>query len=124
MSNKFYKCDKCGVFNVPEDAEVKVCGGEAPKELKAGSSDGAKEKHVPVIEKDGNKVTVKVGEVAHPMLPEHYIEMIELFTDKGKYRKNLKPGQAPEAVFVIDEEEVPVEAFEYCNLHGLFKKEA
>lgn len=58
------------------------------------------------------------------MLPEHYIEMIELFTDKGKYRKNLKPGQAPEAVFVIDEEEVPVEAFEYCNLHGLFKKEA
>ena len=124
MSNKFYKCDKCGVFDVPEDAEVKVCGGEAQKELKAGSSDGAKEKHVPVIEKDGNKVTVKVGEVAHPMLPEHYIEMIELFTDKGKYRKNLKPGQAPEAVFVIDEEEVPVEAFEYCNLHGLFKKEA
>lgn len=43
MSNKFYKCDKCGVFDVPEDAEVKVCGGEAPKELKAGSSDGAKE---------------------------------------------------------------------------------
>ena len=124
MSNKYYKCDKCGVFDVPEDAEVNVCGGEAPKELKAGSSDGAKEKHVPVIEKDGNKVTVKVGEVAHPMLPEHYIEMIELFTDKGKYRKNLKPGQAPEAVFVIDEEEVPVEAFEYCNLHGLFKKEA
>ena len=124
MSNKFYKCDKCGVFDVPEDAEVKVCGGEAPKELKVGSSDGAKEKHVPVIEKDGNKVTVKVGEVAHPMLPEHYIEMIELFTDKGKYRKNLKPGQAPEAVFVIDEEEVPVEAFEYRTLHALFKKEA
>ena len=32
MSNKFYKCDKCGVFDVPEDAEVKVCGGEAPKD--------------------------------------------------------------------------------------------
>lgn len=115
---KYYQVNE-EIFEVPEDVVV-----EGGKELKAGSSDGAVEKHVPVISQEGNKVTVKVGDVAHPMLPEHYITMIELFTDKGAYRKNLKAGEAPEAVFVIDEEETPVEAYEFCNLHGLFKKEA
>ncbi|MGI6108551.1 MAG: desulfoferrodoxin family protein [Eubacteriaceae bacterium] len=114
---QFYKTEK-NVFSVPDGEKAEG------KELKAGSSDGAKEKHVPVINKEGNKVTVKVGEVPHPMTPEHWIEMIELFTDKGSYRKNLTPDDKPEAVFILDEGEAPVEAFEFCNLHGLFKKEA
>ncbi len=115
---KFYLVED-EVFNVPEDIEL-----EGAKELKAGSTDGAVEKHVPVITKEGNTVKVNVGSVDHPMLPEHYITMIELFTDKGAYRKNLQPGEKPYAEFVIAEDETPVEAYEYCNLHGLFNKEA
>lgn len=43
-------------------------------ELKAGVTDAAVEKHVPVYTLDGNLVHVVVGEIKHPMLEEHFIE--------------------------------------------------
>lgn len=92
------------------------------EELTPNTTDGAYEKHVPVIEQHGDHVTVKVGSVAHPMLPEHYIEWIILETRTGVQRKDLKPGDKPEADFAVTE---PVlAAYEYCNLHGLWKAEA
>ena len=91
-------------------------------ELTANTTDGAYEKHVPVIEQHGDHVTVKVGSVAHPMLDVHYIEWIILETATGFQKKDLKPGEAPEADFAVTE---PVlAAYEYCNLHGLWKAEA
>ena len=83
--------------------------------------DASLEKHVPVVTVDGNTVTIKVGSVTHPMIPEHYIQWIYLKTVSGVHRKCLKPGEEPEAVFVLNEGEKPVTAFEYCNLHGLWK---
>ena len=85
------------------------------------SAPGALEKHVPVIEVEGNKVTVRVGAVEHPMLPEHYIEWIALETAQGNQRKPLAPGQKPEAVFMLAEGDSVVAAYEYCNLHSLWK---
>jgi superoxide reductase len=93
------------------------------KQLKENTTDAAKEKHVPVIEKTATGYKVKVGSVAHPMLPEHYIEWIELLADGAEskvYRQFLKPGQAPEAEFQVSGAEVS--AREYCNLHGLWKR--
>lgn len=88
-------------------------------ELIANTVDAAQEKHVPVIEVAGDTVTVKVGSVEHPMLDAHYIEFIVLVTEGGMQMKWLKPGMKPEATFkTIDK---PVSAFEYCNLHGLWK---
>jgi len=92
-------------------------------ELKANTSDGATEKHVPVIEKDGDKITVKVGSAIHPMEEDHYIQWITLETDKGIQRKNLNPGQKPEASFTLSDEKL-LAAYEYCNKHGLWKAEA
>lgn len=92
------------------------------KELTANTTDGAYEKHVPMIEQQGDHVTVKVGSVAHPMLDVHYIEWIVLETATGYQRKDLKPGDAPEAEFAVTEPVVA--AYEYCNLHGLWKAEA
>lgn len=89
-------------------------------ELIADSSDGAVEKHVPVIEIDGEIVTVKVGEAPHPMLEEHYIQWICLHTEKGLQFVNLKPGDAPEAVFALAPDDAVIEAFDYCNIHGLW----
>ena len=90
-------------------------------ELKAGTTDAATEKHVPVVaEKDG-KVFVQVGEVIHPMLENHFIEWIYLLTDKGGTFHFLKPGDEPKTVFALLEDEVPLEVYEYCNLHGLWK---
>jgi superoxide reductase len=89
------------------------------KLFKENTVDAAKEKHVPVIEKIEGGYKVKVGAVAHPMEEKHYIEWIELLADGKAYREFLKPGQAPEAVFMIAA--AKVSAREYCNLHGLWK---
>lgn len=89
------------------------------EELTANTTDGAHEKHVPVIEQQGDHVTVKVGSVEHPMLEAHYIQWILLETATGFQKKDLKPGEKPEAEFAVTE---PVlAAYEYCNLHGLWK---
>ena len=42
----------------------------------------------------------------------------------GMQMKWLKPGDKPEAMFKLADGEVAVAAYEYCNLHGLWKVEA
>ena len=100
------------------------CCGEEMLELVPNTSDGAGEKHVPVLERAGQTVTVKVGSVAHPMLEEHSIRWIALETKEGMQRKRLAPGAEPKASFALTEGDEPVAAYEYCNLHGLWKAEA
>ncbi|NLI10720.1 MAG: desulfoferrodoxin [Elusimicrobia bacterium] len=116
-----YKCEVCG--NIVEvlhtGAGALVCCGKEMKYFKENTTDGAKEKHVPVIEKTAEGYLVKVGSVAHPMEDKHYIEWIELIADGVSHRKFLKPGEKPEAFFCVKAEKV--EAREYCNLHGLWK---
>lgn len=116
-----YKCQVCG--NIVEvlhcgDGTL-VCCGKEMKYFKENTTDGAKEKHTPVIEKTNDGYLVKVGSVDHPMEDKHYIEWIELIADGVSYRKFLKPGQKPQAFFCLKAEKV--EAREYCNLHGLWK---
>ena len=53
------------------------------KEVSANTTDAAVEKHVPVVTVDGDKVTVAVGSVEHPMQEEHFITFIALETRKG-----------------------------------------
>ena len=71
--------------------------------------------HVPVIEQDGDAVTVKVGSVEHPSLST---EWILLETEQGFQIHYLKPEMKPEAVFKVNE--AVVAAYEYCNLPGLW----
>lgn len=121
---KFYKCLHCGnIVEMIKDANVPLfCCGEKMMELIPGSIDGAKEKHIPLIKEDDGLVTVNVGEIDHPMLPEHYIEWIIVHTDRGIYRKHLKPNDKPEAKFALLENEIVLSSYAYCNLHGLWKK--
>lgn len=122
---KFFMCAHCkNIIVKVEDKRVPVvCCGEKMAELVPNTSDGAGEKHVPVVAVEGSTVTVKVGEVAHPMLEEHHIAWIVLETNKGFQIKYLDHTGAPEAVFALAEGESAVAAYEYCNLHGLWKKE-
>lgn len=121
--NEIYKCSLCGnIVAVLHggDGEL-VCCGEKMKKLVENTTDAAKEKHVPVIEKlDGGGFKVKVGSVTHPMEEKHYIEWIELIADGKSYRQFLAPGQSPEATFCCIKADT-VMAREYCNLHGLWK---
>jgi superoxide reductase len=87
--------------------------------MKENTEDATQEKHVPVIEKTETGIKVKVGEIAHPMDENHYIEWIEVLADEKVYRKYLKPGEEPEAEFPVTSESIEVR--EYCNLHGLWK---
>jgi superoxide reductase len=122
---RFFICKHCGnIITMMEDQGVPViCCGEKMTELKANTSDGAKEKHVPVIEADGSSVTVSVGSAAHPMLPEHHISWIYLHTNLGGQFKYLEVGAEPKAAFALSEGETLKAAYEYCNLHGLWKAE-
>jgi len=116
-----YKCEVCGniVELLHEGKGELVCCGKPMKLFVENTVDAAREKHVPVIEKTSTGVKVKVGSVAHPMVEEHYIEWIEIIADGKSYRQFLKPGDAPEATFAIQANNII--AREYCNLHGLWK---
>ncbi len=119
--NQVYKCDVCGniVEVLHEGAGELVCCGQPMRLMTENMEDAAQEKHVPVIEKTATGIKVKVGEVPHPMVDEHYIEWIEVIADGKVFRKNLKPGDVPEAEFPIQANSFEVR--EYCNLHGLWK---
>ncbi len=116
-----YKCEVCSsIVEALCDAKGKLsCCNQPMKLMAEGTTDGAKEKHVPVVEKTANGYKVSVGSVAHPMEAEHYVEWIELIADGVSYTQFLKPGQAPEAEFCVKADSVTVR--EYCNLHGLWK---
>ena len=125
MEVRYYICKHCG--NIVEKVKNKgvpvICCGEPMQELKAGVTDAAVEKHVPVVTVDGNIVKAVVGSVEHPMIEEHYIEWIALETEKGVQRKTLKAGDAPAAEFALTADDKVVAAYAYCNLHGLWKSE-
>ena len=120
---KFYKCEICGkiVAMVKETPVDTMCCGQAMRELVPGTTDGATEKHVPVYTLEGNTVEVKVGSVEHPMTDAHHIEWIAIETENGNQRRELKPGDKPEATFALVPRDKVKSVYEYCNLHGLWK---
>lgn len=116
-----YKCELCG--NIVEvlhggGGEL-VCCGQPMTLLVENTVDAAKEKHVPVVEKTADGVSVKVGSVPHPMEENHFIEWVEIIADGKAYRQFLNPGESPEASFSVAADQVT--AREYCNLHGHWK---
>lgn len=122
---KFFVCETCGnlVEMIKESGVSMMCCGEDMVELVPGTSDGAAEKHVPVYSAEGNKVTVCVGSVAHPMMEKHYIEWVAIETKKGCQMKKLEPGEAPRVEFMLTSDDSVVAVYAYCNLHGLWKAE-
>ena len=121
---KFYICPHCGnIIEMIQDAGVNpVCCGQKMDELVPGSVEASHEKHIPVVDVDGGILAVKVGSVEHPMAEEHWIEWVELVSDKGIQRKYLNPGEAPKVRFLLNGEK-PLAVYTYCNLHGLWKVE-
>lgn len=118
--NKFYQCSICGniVELVDGDMSRVRCCGKEMNLMVANTNDAAVEKHVPVYEKDGDEIVVKVGEVEHPMTSEHYIKWIALIKDDMSIKVSLKPESKPEVRFpYISGSEI----YAYCNLHGLWK---
>lgn len=106
-------CEDCNCENCKCNIEL----------LNAKTADTSVEKHVPVVNIDGENVEVVVGSTLHPMEEKHYIEYIILETEKGAYVRYLNPGDEPKANFVLAKDEKVKAAYEYCNIHGLWKNE-
>ena len=119
---KFYICKHCGnvVTFIKESGAPLTCCGDLMSEIIPNAVEASTEKHLPVVTINGNTVSVVVGSVEHPMLPEHFIQWIYLETEKGFQMKYLTPGEKPAAVFELNADKV-IAVYEYCNLHGLWK---
>lgn len=122
MSKKFFVCKHCGnlVGMIHSSGAPMTCCGDVMTELIPNTTDAANEKHVPVVTITGDVVIAEVGSVAHPMVPEHFIEWIYVETKNGGQMKRLTPEDKPKAEFTLNNDEV-IAVYEYCNLHGLWK---
>ena len=121
MSNiVFYRCEICGniVVLIKNGGGTLTCCGQSMTKLEPNITDGAKEKHVPIITKENGKIKVEIGSTLHPMLPKHHIEWIALDTGEKMEIVYLKPGMEPKAEFTNVSSGT---VYEYCNLHGLWK---
>jgi len=124
MGTKFYKCNHCGNLLIAAiDANVTpACCGEGMEELKAGSTEAALEKHVPVVarEDDGHHIAIDVGSVPHPMTAEHSIKRVVLACGQRTYMFRLEPGEEPKVRCSIKDNSLPITVYAYCDLHGLW----
>ncbi len=122
MTQKFYLCNHCGnMIAFVKDSGVPVnCCGQPMQEVIPGIIDASVEKHLPVYTVQDGVVRVTVGSVAHPMQQEHHIAWISLQTRQGNQRKEIFPGEAPEACFALCDGDEVEAVFAYCNLHGLW----
>ena len=114
---KIYQCEECKK-TVISKVELKLDGF---KELVAGSTDAAQEKHVPVVTKKCKQVKVDVGSVAHPMTEEHLIEWVAIETEQGYQVKYLAADGVAECTFTLADGDKAVAVYAYCNLHGLWQ---
>ena len=120
---KFYECRHCGNI-ITYQREVRLsasCCGRVMLEMEPNTTDASLEKHKPVLDYKGKNVLVRVGEVLHPMENAHHIQWVILETSKGYYKRFLQPGADPVARFTLQDDEEVRSAYEYCNLHGLWK---
>ena len=120
---KFFVCNHCGnIIAMIKDAGVPIkCCGENMQEIIPGTSEGAQEKHIPVYDIKGETVKVCVGEIEHPMTPEHYIDWVCLETEGGFQLKKLKEGMPSQISFSLTKGDNIKAVYAFCNQHSLWK---
>ncbi|MBQ7764228.1 desulfoferrodoxin FeS4 iron-binding domain-containing protein [bacterium] len=121
---ELYKCHICGnlVQVILNGAgELVCCGQNMELLIPQHENENAEltEKHTPKLEEENDKRFVRLK--YHPMIPEHYIQFIEIYPkDKSRlYLKYLNPNEIAE--FDITHFEENIEALEHCNIHGLWR---
>jgi len=121
----FFKCSQCGniVGLIKNGGAPLVCCAADMVKLTVNTVEASHEKHIPEVTVNGNALAVKIGSIPHPMENAHHINFVYVETKQGGQRKVLAVGAAPEARFVLTEDDRAIAVYEYCNLHGLWKKE-
>jgi len=134
-------CKVCGYISINGNAPEKcpVCGApkisfeekddaiKVPKDIK--NKNELEKKHVPVIlvlKKCGLipdgcvDVHAKMGDIIHPMLPEHYITKVDFYVDNEYIsRVYLSPEKnQPACALHLKVNSGKLSVIENCNLHG------
>jgi len=119
---KFLLCEHCGnVTEMVHDAGVPLyCCNHEMTELTPNTTDGAHEKHVPVVSREDGALIVRLGEASHPMNDDHLMEWVVVETEHGSIRRDLHPGDDTTLRFSVCDCDKPVAVYAYCNLHGLW----
>lgn len=120
---RFYYCSVCGniIEKVHDSGNELVCCARTMMELEPGTTDGKLEWHVPVCNLKGNLLEIKIGQNPHPMESDHFIQWVEIATNKGVARKYLEPGDEPVVHFTLCDGEKVCSIYAYCNKHKLWK---
>lgn len=125
--------EKCPVCGAPKSAfEEKDDAIKTPQD--ANNPTELEKKHIPVItlvKKCGLipegclDAHIKMGEIQHPMLPEHFINHIDVYIDKELVsRIMLTPEKLnPAAALHLKAQTGKLSAIALCNLHGAWIKE-
>ena len=126
MNEKFdiLKCNICGqIIQIlePNVGEL-VCCNEPMEILQANIEENNKsiaEKHIPVKETIDSKSMITLKN--HPMIPEHYVQLIQAYTKDKKelHIKFLEPNDIAE--FDISYLNNDIVMQELCNIHGLWR---
>ncbi len=124
MKQNCFICEHCGnIVAMIRDCGVPIyCCGEKMEPIQPGVTEASGEKHIPVFEVEGRKVSVRVGSVEHPMNREHYIEWICLETKNGVQYRVLTPEDKPAACFTLCDGDEVVGVYAFCNQHSLWKQ--
>lgn len=120
--NDVYRCEICGniIESVHSGSNTLTCCGQLMTKMEPKSGPEGQEKHLPVVEKVGNKLIVRIGSVPHPMIEEHFIEWVEIICGDEIKKVFLHPNQEPIAEFIVDDIKKELTARSYCNIHGLW----
>ena len=129
-------CSVCGYVHLKEIAPEKcpVCAaGSKAFSLKDDAlktkddivtTGESHKKHLPAItinniNENVQEIKVKVGEIEHPMLPEHYITNIMFYAD-NEYVGGivLTANLKPEGSVVLNLKGKKISVIEHCNIHG------
>lgn len=125
--------DNCPVCHAPKTSfEEKEDAVKTPGDAKNLTE--LEKKHIPVINvvkkcslipEGCEDVHVKVGEIQHPMLPEHSIQHIDFYIEKKFIsRVILTPEKLnPAAALHLKPGSGKLAAIELCNLHGAWIEE-
>lgn len=143
---KGWVCKICGFISINGSAPEKCPVCRAPKTSFEEKEDAIKtsvdpknlteleKKHIPqitVIKKCGlipegcQDVHVKMGEIQHPMLKEHYITHIDFYIDKEFISRVILTADKlnPAAALHLKAHAGKLAVIELCNLHGAWIKE-
>ncbi len=124
--------EKCPVCGAPKTSFEEKDAIKTPQDINNLSE--LEKKHICVIAlaktcgliPDGcQDAHVKVGQIQHPMQPEHYIQHIDFYLDNEFIsRVILTPDKLnPAATLHLKAEAGKLTVIELCNLHGAWIKE-